>query len=67
VEFVWEYENGKRKGKGKEYDDNESIEFEGEYANGKRWNGKGYNKDGQEEFQLKKGYAKNVKEYYSDG
>ena len=31
--------NGKRNGKGKEYDDDGKLEFEGEYLNGKR-NGK---------------------------
>ena len=37
--FEGEYLNGKRNGKGKEYDD-KKLEFEGEYLNGKR-NGKG--------------------------
>jgi len=38
------------------------IKFEGEYLNGKRWNGKGYNFKGEEEFEIKdgKGY---IKEY----
>ena len=31
---------GKRNGKGKEYNDNGDLIFEGEYLNGKRWNGK---------------------------
>ena len=45
LRFEGEYLNGKRNGKGKEYDYNGKIEFEGEYLNGKR-NGKGkeYNK-----------------------
>ena len=46
--FEGEYLNGKRNGKGKEYDDNGRLIFEGEYLNGKRngkrkeylWNGK---------------------------
>ena len=38
--FEGEYSNGKRNGKGKEYDENEHLKFEGEYLNGKR-NGKG--------------------------
>ena len=37
--FEGEYLNGKRNGKGKEYDDGKLV-FEGEYLNGKR-NGKG--------------------------
>ena len=38
--FEGEYLNGKRNGKGREYDNNGNIKFEGEYLNGKR-NGKG--------------------------
>ena len=38
--FEGEYLNGKRNGKGKEYNDNNELIFEGEYLNGKR-NGKG--------------------------
>ena len=43
-----EYLNGKRNGKGKEYNDDNKLIFEGEYLNGKR-NGKGkeYNDDGK--------------------
>ena len=45
--FEGEYLNGKRNGKGKEYDKDGKLIFEGEYLNGKR-NGKGkeYNDDG---------------------
>ena len=32
--------NGKREGKGKEYNSNGFLKFEGEYLNDKRWNGK---------------------------
>ena len=36
------YKIGERNGKGKEYDKlNDKLIFEGEYLNGKRWNGKG--------------------------
>ena len=38
--FEGEYLNGKRNGKGKEYDHNGKVKYEGEYLNGKR-NGKG--------------------------
>ena len=38
--FEGEYINGKRHGKGKEYNYNGKLEFEGEYLNGER-NGKG--------------------------
>ena len=41
--FEGEFLNGKRNGKGKEYDDFDGkIKFEGEYLNGKRWKGKEY-------------------------
>ena len=45
--FEGEYKNGKRNGKGKEYNINGNLIFEGEYKNGKR-NGKGkeYSTDG---------------------
>ena len=44
--FEGEYLNGERNGKGKEYYLNGRVIFEGEYLNEKRWNGKGYNKNG---------------------
>ena len=33
----------KKNGKGKEYYNNGTIKFEGEYLYGKEWDGKGYN------------------------
>ena len=33
----------KKNGKGKQYYSNDNLEFEGEYLNDKKWNGKGYN------------------------
>ena len=39
--YEGEYLNGKRNGKGKEYDGFGKIKFEGEYLNGERWNGYG--------------------------
>ena len=41
--FEGEYINEKRNGKGKEYNLNNNLKFEGEYKNGKKWNGYGYN------------------------
>ena len=38
--FEGEYLNGKRNGKGKEYDDYGNLEFEGEYLNGEKLDGK---------------------------
>ena len=55
--------NGKRNGKGKEYNNNNNgyLIFEGEYLNGKKWNGKGYY-DNNILYEIKngKGY---IKEY----
>ena len=39
--FPDEYLNWKRSGKGKEYDEENNLIFDGEYLNGHRWNGKG--------------------------
>ena len=51
--FAEEYFNGERSGKGKEYNDNEDLIFEGEYLNGKNWKGKGkeYYSNGQLKFE----------------
>ena len=67
--FEGEYLNGKRNGKGKEYEYNGNLIFEGEYLNGKR-NGKGkeYNFFGELEFEgeylNRKRHGKG-KEYYN--
>ena len=41
IKFEGEYLDGKRNGKGKEYDYDGKLEFEGEFKNDKIWNGKG--------------------------
>ena len=41
IKYEGEYLNGKRNGKGKEYDDEGRVLFEGEYSNGRRWKGTG--------------------------
>jgi antitoxin component YwqK of YwqJK toxin-antitoxin module len=46
----------------KEYYRNREIKFEGEYLNGKRWNGKIYNYNNDEIYELKYGNGE-VKEY----
>ena len=38
------------------------MKFEGEYLNGKKWNGKGYTKGGKIDFEIKEGKGKG-KEY----
>ena len=50
LKFEWEY--GKRHGKGKEYINKKKLYFEGEYLNGERWNGKG------NKFEIKNGTGK---------
>jgi antitoxin component YwqK of YwqJK toxin-antitoxin module len=52
----------KKNGKGKEYYFNGKLKFEGEYLNGERWIGIGYDGKGNITFQLKNGTGK-VKEY----
>ena len=41
-----------RNGKGEEYYNNGNLLFKGEYLNGKRWNGIGYDIFGYEEFEI---------------
>ena len=41
--------------------------FEGEYLNGKRWNGRGYNKKGIIDFKINEGNGKRKEyNYYDD-
>ena len=58
--FKGEYKNGEINGKVKEYYYDGKLIFEGEYLNGKKWNGKGYNDKNQIIYELKegKGYMK---------
>ena len=53
--FDGEYINDKKDGKGKEYYINEKLIFEGEYLEGKKWNGKGYDKNDHIIYELKNG------------
>ena len=39
LSYECEYRNGEKNGKGKEYNYKGQIKFDGEYLNGKRWNG----------------------------
>ena len=62
LRFEGDYLNGKRNGKWKEYyNDCQKIIFEGEYKNGLRWNGKGYDNNNVV-YELKNGNGY-VKEY----
>ena len=67
--FEGEYLNGRRSGKGREYDEEGNIIFEGEYLNGKKWKGiqKEYDKDNDKltyEFEISNGEREGIiKEY----
>ena len=52
LRFEGEYLNGEKNGKGKEYNEKGLLQFEGEYLNGKKWNGKGYNINGDNQFEI---------------
>ena len=53
--FEGEYLNGNKNGKVTKYFSNGKIFFEGEYLNGIIWNGKGYNKNGDYDFEIRNG------------
>ena len=55
LDYEGVYLNNIRNGKGKEYDYKGILRFEGEYLNGKKWSGKGYNEKGIEYFIIKEG------------
>ena len=63
--YEGEYINGKRNGKGKEYFRNGKLQFEGEFKNGKKWKGKGYDINGNFDYELIDGSGK-MKEYNSN-
>ena len=64
--FEGEYLNGKRNGKGKEYYNDNLLKFEGEFFNGFKWNGKGYNKIDEVIYEIKDGKGL-IKECNYDG
>ena len=51
-----------QKSKGKQYDSNGKLAFEGEYLKGKKWNGKGYDDLNNIIYELEKGKG-TIKEY----
>ena len=61
VVYVGEYLDGKRNGKGKEYYLKGNLKFEGEFKNGLKWSGNGYDENNNIIYTLKngKGYIKN--------
>ena len=58
--------NREKDGQGKEYFSNRQILFEGEYKNGMKWTGKGYDKNGKVLYELKNGNGP-VKELFEKG
>ncbi len=66
ISFRGNYLNGKRNGRGIEYYYNGNTKFEGEYLNGIKWNGKGYDLHNKNIYNIKNGKGK-IKEYFSDG
>ena len=62
--FEGKYLKGKRNGKGIEYFENGRIKFEGEYFNGEKLNGIGYDENGKEVMRINNGI---VKELYDNG
>jgi len=56
--FEGDYRNGKRNWKGREYHSNGVIKFEGEYLNGRKWNGEIYRDNGLKDFEIKNGVYK---------
>ena len=54
--------NGKRNGKAKEYNFQGNLVFEGEYLNGVKWNGKGYDKFNTVKYEIEDGKGW-IKEY----
>ena len=60
--FEGEYLNGERNGKGKEYNEDGNLKFEGKYKINRRWAGKGYDPFNNMIFELKDGKGF-IKEY----
>ena len=55
--------NGKRNGKGKEYDYDSKLKFEGEYLNNKEWIGTKYDNDENIIYELNNNINGKGKEY----
>ena len=69
LKYEGEYLNGEKNGKGKYYmidGIKDKLEFEGEFRNEKKWNGKGYDKNGKIIYQLIHGRG-NKKEFNKYG
>jgi hypothetical protein len=60
--YIGEYLNDKRNGFGIEYN-LEGGKFVGEFKNGKKWDGTGFDKNNKVNYEIINGYGK-IKEYY---
>ena len=57
---------GKKNGKAIEYFKGGKTRFEGEYLNNRKWNGKGYNANGEVIYEIKNGKG-DIKEFDFNG
>ena len=66
LKFEGYYLNGERNGNGKEYNNEEYLIFNGEYKNGKKWNGNGYDNSYNIVYEINngKGYIKEYDEFH---
>ena len=68
IEYEGEYLYGRYNGKGKEYFDNGKALFEGEFLDNHKWNGIGYDSNGNIIYKIINGNCEgDIKIYYSDG
>ena len=58
IEFEGNFVDGKKNGYGEEYDCDGNPIFKGEYLNGHKWNGKGYDADGEVIYEIQNGNGK---------
>ena len=66
IKYEGNYYDGEREGEGIEYFENGKIKFKGEFTNGKKKNGVGYNPKGEVVYEIKEGEG-NIKIYnYKD-
>ena len=64
--FEGEYSNWKKNGKGKEFYFNGKIKFEGDYLDSLKWDGKEYDANNGQIYEIKNGKG-NIKEYDYSG
>ena len=55
LKYEGEFLDGKKNGKMKKFFGNDTVEFEGEFLKDRKWNGKGYDKNGNVVYEIKDG------------